>query len=84
MQGRLNFSSENTHERYEVYVNGDFVGYKILSKQNEELVDLEDFLHKQGFSEAKAHIDKSHYEIKTDKDSAERIKKVLEMYLQQR
>ena len=73
-----------TQDRYEVYVNGDFVGYKTLFSPKEEIIDIEEFLHHQGFSNVTAKVDGDHYEIHADRDSAEKVKQVLEMYLQQR
>jgi hypothetical protein len=73
-----------SHDRYEVYVNGDFVGYKTLFGSNEDVVDVEQFLQNQGFSQIEAKVDGDHYEIHADRDEEEKVKKVLEMYLQQR
>jgi uncharacterized protein YdaL len=73
-----------TQGRYEVYVNGDFVGYKTLFSPKEEIVDIGEFLHNQGFSNVTAKVDGDHYEIHAGRDSAEKVKQVLEMYWQQR
>ncbi|MBA2874417.1 hypothetical protein [Thermaerobacillus caldiproteolyticus] len=41
-------------------------------------------MRNQGFSEVTARANGDHYDIKTDEDSAEPIKQVLEVYLKQR
>ncbi|WEG13054.1 hypothetical protein PU629_01470 [Pullulanibacillus sp. KACC 23026] len=71
------------HDRYEVYVNGDFVGIKTLLTQNEEVTDLNDFLREQGIKAFQAKTNGDHYEIHTDK-MEEPIKDALQVYLQTR
>lgn len=71
------------HDRYEVYVNGDFIGFKTLLTQNETVSDVNDFLHEQGFRAFKGNEDGDHYEIEA-LDSEEQIKQALQVYLQTR
>ena len=71
------------HDRYEVYVNGDFIGYKTLLTQNEDLEDIPSFLHEQGFQQFQGHEDGDHYEIQTDA-SPDKLKQALHVYLQNR
>jgi hypothetical protein len=50
-------------DRYEVYVNGNFVGQKSLKNQGENLSDIDDFLRLQGFSNFTTSVDGDHYMI---------------------
>jgi hypothetical protein len=72
-----------SHDRYEVYVNGDFIGYKTLLTQSEALDDIHFFLHEHGFQQFQAHQEGDHYEIETDA-SSDKLKQTLQFYLQNR
>jgi hypothetical protein len=71
------------HDRYEVYVNGDFIGYKTLLTQSEELDDINFFLHEHGFNQFQTQEDGDHYNIETD-SSSDNLKQALHVYLQNR
>lgn len=71
------------HDRYEVYVDGDFIGYKTLLTQNEDLNDIHFFLNEHGFQNFEVHEDGDHYEIQTHA-SSEKLKQALQVYLQNR
>ncbi|MFZ3591474.1 hypothetical protein ACOI1C_20170 [Bacillus sp. DJP31] len=78
-------SSTNTklnHDRYDVYVNGDFVGHKSLLTESEEISDVNDFLHAQGYQNFQANVDGDHYEIQTDDEGD--MRQALQIYLQSR
>lgn len=85
--GTTNMLSESqtklSHDRYEVYVNGDFVGFKSLLTQNETLDDVNDFLYEQGYQNFNAESFGDHYDIQTD-GSDEKLKQALQVYLQTR
>lgn len=71
-----------TDDRYEIYVNDDFVGYKTLLNRNDDLQDVDDFLHQQGVQNFKTLQDGDHYKIETL--DAKRARDVLSVYCQNR
>lgn len=69
-------------DRYEVYVNNDFVGYKTLLNQNDTLMDVDDFLKNQGLGQFQSNLEGDHYHI--DAQDGETIKGALNVYLDNR
>jgi hypothetical protein len=69
-------------DRYEIYVNNDFIGYKSLMNTSDELSDVDDFLKSQGINEFQSQLNGDHYYISGSE--AERIKDVLNVYCQNR
>lgn len=82
--GPLYPSEENevklNHDRYEVYVNGDFLGYKMLFGYNEDVQDIDDFIKEQGIHHFHAKVDGDHYLIESEED--EELKGILSVYLE--
>ncbi len=70
-------------DRYEIYVNGDFVGFKPLLTQNASLEDVDSFLHEQGFKAFDAEATGDHYNIQTEAED-DKLKQALHVYLQTR
>jgi hypothetical protein len=69
-------------DRYEVYVNGDYVGRKTLLAQNDDISDVDDFLHQEGFTEFSSELTGDHYNINAnDNANREQIKDYLNLYL---
>lgn len=71
------------HDRYEVYVNGDFVGTKPLLAQNDTIEDLDEFLQEQGLTNFQSINEGDHFEI-TSADQEQQIKEALHIHLQNR
>jgi hypothetical protein len=71
---------KNAHDSYDVYVNEDFVGKKVLAAQTEEIDDVMNFLEKQGFTNLHSRLDGDHYIIEANEDN-ERLKETLSTYL---
>jgi hypothetical protein len=69
-------------DRYEVYVNSDFVGYKTLLNQNDTLTDVDDYLKNQGIGQFQSTLDGDHYHIQSP--NGELIKGALNVYLHNR
>jgi hypothetical protein len=74
--------SKLSEDRYEIYVNGDFVGYKTLFNVSDYLSDVDNFIKSQGNIEFKSQLDGDHYNIQTEE--SERIKEILDVYCQNR
>ncbi|UOE92039.1 MULTISPECIES: hypothetical protein [Bacillaceae] len=76
---------KEAHEAYDIYVNGDFVGKKVLLTQTENIDDTLDFLKKQGISDVTAHLKGDHYIIETkDENELNHLKDALSTYLHNR
>ncbi len=75
-------NSKLNHDRYDVYVNGEFVGHKLLLTESEEISDVDDFLRVQGYKNFNASIDGDHYEIHAENDRE--LYEALQIYLQSR
>lgn len=73
------------HDSYEVYVNGDFVGRKILISQGEKISDIDKHLQVAELNNFKDEILGNHVNIKTnDLEEADKIKQNLKVYLNAR
>jgi capsule polysaccharide export protein KpsE/RkpR len=73
------------HDRYDIYVNKDYVGQKTVLGQNEDIFDLEDFLKEQGISGFQSELEGDHFHLTSpDDSSATNMKDVLNVYLQSR
>lgn len=72
-------------ERYEVYVNGDFVGHKVLLTQVDSPKDVVSFLKSRGFDDFRCEVEGDHCNIEVPDDSvADTIKDHLSVYLKTR
>ncbi|MCP8969163.1 hypothetical protein [Ectobacillus ponti] len=69
------------HDAYDVYVNADYVGKKVLLVQGEHIGDVDSFLHSRGFSGFTSRLDGDHYEIEVDPDLQQAVRDNLHMYL---
>ncbi len=76
MEGKIN------EDRYEIFVNNDFVGYKTLLNRNDTLKDVDDFLRHQGLDNFKTELIGDHYYINAD--DRRRAKEILSIYCQNR
>ncbi|MFD1735104.1 hypothetical protein ACFSCX_00875 [Bacillus salitolerans] len=77
-------NSKISHDRYDVYVNGDFVGHKTLLTQTEDITDVNDFLHSQGYNRYEASLNGDHFEIRAEDETATDLAEALQIYLQTR
>lgn len=69
-----------SEDAYEVFVNGDKVGNKIMLTQTDNPEDLEDYLKDQGFKDFKAEIVGGHIHIEANEES-HKMKEILSSYL---
>lgn len=80
-----NHEFKNKQDRYDIYVNKDYVGQKMMFAQNEEIYDVEDFLKEQGVNDFQTELDGDHFHFQTDNDAeSQAMKEVLGVYLQSR
>lgn len=74
-----------SEDRYEVFVDGKFVGEKTLYAQNEDFHDVGDFLNKEGFNNVQIEQNGDHILIHAaNHNEAVSMRKVLEVYLKNR
>ncbi|RXT15254.1 hypothetical protein [Ammoniphilus sp. CFH 90114] len=78
-----NHQLKQVHDEYDVYVNEDYVGKKILLTQNDTLQDIDHFLKQNGFGEFTADLTGDHYRIMpTNMAESNEMKEQLSIYLQ--
>lgn len=76
-------STKLSHDRYDVYVNQDYVGQKYLLTAQESVQDIDDFLKNEGISNFQSVVDGDHYHIKAI-ENEHKVADVLKVYLQNR
>ncbi|GAA0179527.1 hypothetical protein SH2C18_23780 [Clostridium sediminicola] len=70
------------HKFYNVFVNGDFIGRKILLAQNDNITDMSSYLTENNFSRFSTTVDgNNYYIIEPDSVMAKQMKKQLDVYL---
>jgi hypothetical protein len=83
--GLFNYQSNTklSHDRYDVYVNQDYIGQKYLLTAQESVQDIDDFLRNEGYSNFQSYLDGDHYYIKAVNNEHD-VANVLKVYLQNR
>jgi hypothetical protein len=76
--------SKLNEDRYEVFVNQEFVGHKTLLNQGDHLSDIDHFLKSQGISSIKASLDGDHYLIETSQEDRTKASDALKVYFNNR
>lgn len=72
-------------DRYEVFVEGKYVGDKTLYTEKENFHDVADFLEKQGFQNVEVELNGDHILVHADNSGeAEKMRQALEIYLSNR
>ncbi|MDQ0337482.1 hypothetical protein J2S00_000252 [Caldalkalibacillus uzonensis] len=71
------------YDSYDIYVNKDFVGRKMLLNPNDDLSLIDDHLRENGFQHFTTELDGDHYYINVENDAeAMKMKENLNVYLQ--
>lgn len=77
-----NANTKLSHDSYHVFVNGDFVGNKVLVAQSEQVNDVDTYLQHNGFDDFKSKLEGDHLLIEMpDSEQSEAVKKQLNAYL---
>lgn len=76
-----NSNTKIAHDSYEVYVNRDYVGRKILLTPNERIKDIEGYLKERGFNDFTSQVEGNSFMIKANDNETENIKNNLQVYL---
>ena len=71
-------------DRYELYVNSQYIGNKTLLNAGDKLSDVDDFLKAQGFSNFTSKLNGDHYEIEAAADDQNGIQDALSVYVRNR
>lgn len=75
-------NSKIQHDSYEVYVDGEYIGEKILFAQNEKPEDIPAYLTKEGYKDFQFQIEGSKIFINTiNRKISEEMRNHLEVYL---
>ncbi|WP_243293004.1 hypothetical protein [Bacillus sp. FJAT-47783] len=75
--------SQASHDNYDVFVNGRFVGKKRLFSVHECIQDLADFLLREGFSQIRTSRRGHQYYIQSKIDDSHAIQALVYDYLRQ-
>ncbi|WP_280771062.1 hypothetical protein [Salipaludibacillus daqingensis] len=72
-------------DRYEMFVNGEYVGENTLYTDQEDATDILDFLDKQGFHDVQMDVEGDHIMIHcSDKSEAERVEAAIRVFAKNR
>ncbi|MDP4088760.1 MAG: hypothetical protein Q8930_05755 [Bacillota bacterium] len=74
-------SSKIAHDMYNVYVNKDYVGKKVVVAQGERVEDINSFLKVQGFDNLDSELVGNSYKINCSPNESKRVKDALSVYL---
>lgn len=82
----FNIRNENDdivqRDTYDVYVNDEFIGRKVLYSESEEITNLSDYLSSNGYGDFTYTEDGNKFIIEDyDEEEAEKMKNQLETYL---
>lgn len=70
------------HDSYDVYVNDDFVGRKVLYSESEDISNISDYLSSNGYGDFTYTEDGNKFIIEDfDEEEADKMKNQLETYL---
>ncbi|QQE80084.1 hypothetical protein [Alicyclobacillus sp. SO9] len=70
------------HDKYDVYVNADFVGSKVLLSAAESADDISSYLTQAGFNGFSATLRGDHFHLEVDsEEKADEMKNQLNVYL---
>ncbi|KRQ87135.1 hypothetical protein ABG79_00933 [Caloramator mitchellensis] len=70
------------HDNYEVYVDGEFIGEKVLITQNEKPEDITAYLTKEGYKDFQFQVEGNKIFINTiNRELSEGMRSHLEVYL---
>lgn len=71
-----------SHDTYDVYINGDFIGRKVLLSTAESVDDVSSYLTREGFNGFSASLSGDHYNLEVDsEEEADEMKNQLTVYL---
>ncbi|WP_270180489.1 hypothetical protein [Alkalihalobacillus sp. CinArs1] len=69
-------------QSYNVYVNDNYIGNKILFSQQDKIEDVGDYLNNKGFYNFQAEVEGDHYRLQmTELDQGELVIDELHSYL---
>lgn len=77
------YQGKISHDRYDVYVNDDFIGQKSLLTAQESVHDIDEFLMNEGHRDFHSYLDGDHYYIRSQANEKD-LAHVLKVYLQNR
>lgn len=75
-----NQNIKSSHDDYRVFVNGDYIGKKVLISENEKPEDLDKYLVSQGFTNFSTEVNGGNLIIHCD-NNIDEIENILGSYL---
>lgn len=85
LKNSLDDNLKTYYDTYDVFVNGDYIGHKVLAAENEKPSDINSHLEQHGFYNFKDDIEGNQISIEIeDNDEAKRIKRDLKIFLNTR
>jgi len=72
------------HDRYELYVNNQYIGNKTLLNANDKISDVDDYLKAQGYTNFTTSLKGDHYEIEAAADDQSGIQDAISVYVRNR
>jgi len=81
-RGGSQYEVKNSSDSYDIYVNNEYVGKKVMVTQTEDLTDIMDFLKTQGVEDVNGKLDGDHYQITAN--DPEQVKDIMKVYLENR
>lgn len=81
---RDNYSSKSSHDFYNVYVNKDYVGKKVLVTEGEKPEDIKSFLKVQGFTEFSSELIGNEFNITCSENVKKHVKEAVNVYIHNR
>lgn len=71
-------------DRYELYVNNEYIGDKTLLNHSDSLKDVDDFIKLQGIEDFSTEVEGDHYHILADSHVSSQLKGILSVYCNNR
>ncbi len=81
----FHYDGKQNREAYDVYVDNEYVGKKVMANEYEHIADIEDFLRGRGLQNFSTNLEGDHYEINVyNDDERSMIKENLKKYFNNR
>lgn len=82
--GGDDYSSKTAHDFYDIYVNKDYVGKKVLAAEGERIEDIKSFLKTQGFTEFSSELIGNEFSITCSEAAKKHVKEAVDVYIHNR
>ncbi|MFX3623403.1 MAG: hypothetical protein ACE3JP_04990 [Ectobacillus sp.] len=80
----FDYDGKLAHDTYDVYVNEQYIGKKIMANEAEHVADIDDFLRGRGFTRFTSKTIGDHYNICVDESEQQEVASHVESFLNNR